>query len=378
MAIRTLGEIKNAGALPALRALAGAKAPFEAEYAQAAIAAIEGKPYIRPKPPAEVLAKDPFLLPAGCGLAGQMTIPPSAAVDLAKAIKDLQPAPDPARPGMPDSQAMLAELTTALLSIAEQTGNIRLQAVTFGVAGQIGPREGYVVFLFRGQYDSAAVKQALRPMMTNTEQVSGIEVLMPRGDGDTLLILPSDQQLVLLGGPGREQLPVEEMVAAVKTGKGGLAYDGGLGKLMKTVDTTQQVWAVAKITESYRQAPLVAPFDTATLVGRQGKDGLELQLVAAGREANLVAEAVMKLQADIEKVRATTARQVQDIPALKPIADFLGSVQVKADGATATATGVLKGDTKSLLGMWVSGRHARVTSEQPRATTRPRPIPSDF
>src|SRR5688572_3734372 len=44
MAIRTLGEMKKAEAIPALKALLDSKEMFVADYAKAAIAQIEGKP----------------------------------------------------------------------------------------------------------------------------------------------------------------------------------------------------------------------------------------------------------------------------------------------------------------------------------------------
>ncbi|MCK4625703.1 MAG: HEAT repeat domain-containing protein, partial [Phycisphaerae bacterium] len=58
MAIRTLGEQKDRRAIPTLRKLLNSKALFEAEYARAAIAAIEGKPFKRPSVPARAMQSD--------------------------------------------------------------------------------------------------------------------------------------------------------------------------------------------------------------------------------------------------------------------------------------------------------------------------------
>ena len=71
MAIRTLGELKDAQALAVLQPLLKSTALFEAEYAQQAIAAIEGKPFARPRTAAKQMAQDPWLLPADCGIVGR-------------------------------------------------------------------------------------------------------------------------------------------------------------------------------------------------------------------------------------------------------------------------------------------------------------------
>jgi len=71
MAIRTLGELKKKGAIATLQPLLKSKTLFEAEYAAAAIAAIEGKKFKRPGLSAKERMKDVYLLPAGCGEVGQ-------------------------------------------------------------------------------------------------------------------------------------------------------------------------------------------------------------------------------------------------------------------------------------------------------------------
>ena len=69
MAIRTLGELKDKSALPALEKLTDSKEMFVADYAKRAIANIEGKPLVIgiPDNSAQMREKDLWMLPAKCG-----------------------------------------------------------------------------------------------------------------------------------------------------------------------------------------------------------------------------------------------------------------------------------------------------------------------
>ena len=71
IAIRTLGEMKTVEAVVALNALMESKEPFVADYAQAAIAAIEGKQAMRAGI-AQDRMTDVWLLPAQCELVAQI------------------------------------------------------------------------------------------------------------------------------------------------------------------------------------------------------------------------------------------------------------------------------------------------------------------
>ncbi|MDD4889419.1 MAG: hypothetical protein PHU85_05775 [Phycisphaerae bacterium] len=75
MAIRALGELKDAKAVPTLKPLLESKALFEAEYAARAIAAVEGKEYRPAVDPAKAVREDVWLLPKNCGVVAQATLP---------------------------------------------------------------------------------------------------------------------------------------------------------------------------------------------------------------------------------------------------------------------------------------------------------------
>ena len=113
MAIRALGELKARPARGVLKGLLKSKTLFEAEYAAAAIAAIEGKAYTRPGVSAKTLVGDVWRLPAGCAIAGQYRMAPGAPVDVAKLIKGMEPLP-----GGMKSEDLIAQGTQVLVQAA--------------------------------------------------------------------------------------------------------------------------------------------------------------------------------------------------------------------------------------------------------------------
>jgi hypothetical protein len=394
MAIRTLGELKKRGALPALRGLLKSKALFEADYARAAIAAIEGKAHKRAGIAPEALAKDPWLLPAECGIVGQMSVPQGAGFDFGEALKNMGP-----MLGGQDPQQALQMVTRTLLEGAERVGNVRLHSATLGVASDIGRRKGFVIVLARGIYDAKAVRRlAAEEGSGEVEKIGGVEVLWP--DDEVALILPSNELLVFVAGPGPDRRArtsaetgdaaeaarparpiapgVAAMAAAIRKKAGSLKPDSAVGKLIKAVEPGAPFWAVVKVSEAYREGgPIIQPFDTATLTGKHSKDGqtLKLVLVARGLDADGVAAAVAKLEEGLQEGRQELAREAERMPALKPIADFLASIKISQEGKTATATAQIKGGASmALLPMMFMGRAARVEA-RPEDVAAPPPAP---
>jgi len=345
MAIRTLGELKKRDALATLKPLLKSKILFEAEYARGAIAAIEGKEFKRPGLPAKERMKDIWLLPVGCGVVGQATMPPGKPVDIGKAIKAMgQMGGGGAAP-----QNMLPQFTSMIAMAAGKVGNVRIDAVTIGVSGDVGNRTGFVVLIVRGRYDTKALKEMFLQMgRTNTETIDGTEVFKP--DNEFAVFLPSSDRLVLVAGPRRAPKPVAEMIAAVKAGKGALTPDSDMGKLVKTVDTASPIWAVAKMSETYRKESLFAPFDTITMTSKLANGVQSFKLVAAGTDAEKVAQAVKEFDGHMAEGRKETARAAQRMPMIKPMADFVASIKSARDGAKVTVTASMKGDS-ALIGM---------------------------
>src|SRR3954451_1478595 len=129
MAIRTLGETKAKEALPALQALGKSDEPFVADYAAAAIATIEGKPYERPHAKS---GADAWLVPEGCRLVAHLSARGGGPVDFDAMLKSVPVAQvqregAPAEPGMAEIRK---QIVTQVLAVAEKTGNIRFDGAT--------------------------------------------------------------------------------------------------------------------------------------------------------------------------------------------------------------------------------------------------------
>jgi len=355
MAIRALGELKARPALGVLKGLLASKTPFEADYAAAAIAAIEGKAYKRPAPAAKTLAGDIWRLPAGCAIAGRFSMASGGPIDVAKLIKGIGQLPN----GMTAEQA-ITQGTAMLVTAAEMTGNIRFDSVTMGVAGDVGNNTGFVVFIARGKYNSKAMKTLVSDMGggVKTNTVNDMEVIVP--DRNVALIMPSDDLLVFCAGPKPEVLPIEELTTAIKTGVGGLKPTSELGKVIATVDTTQPLWAAATITDTYRQAgPIISAFKTMTLVGKVVKDNQILTVTGQGTDAEAVTTAVNQLNGLIAMGQAEIDQQIQRggqmVNMMKPIQEFLKSIKTQAKGTSASVTATLKGSTLMMAPLMLFG-----------------------
>ena len=123
-----------------------------------------------------------------------------------------------------------------------------------------------------------------------------------------------------------------------------------MGKLIKTVDTTSPIWAASVISGTYRQASLVAPFDTMTLTSKIVKDVQNFKLVAAGSDAEKVAQAVKEFDGHMAEGRRELTKQAQRMPMFKPMAEFVNSIKAVADGAKVTVTASMKGGSP-IMGM---------------------------
>ncbi len=373
MAIRALGELKSATSLPALRALAGSKALFEADYAAAAIAAIEGKPYTRPKGAAKELQKDVWMLPAECATVGQIKMLPGKPVDYDAILKEFAAMSGGEMPGK-----ALDQLTGQLVMVAEYAGNFRIDGLTIGLPGEIGPNSGYVVLIARGKYDSAHLKKMILEAggpRCESKTVDGVEVVSP--DRSVAIVLPSDDCLVFMTGPRAEALPVAAMAAAIKAGRGTLAPESEMGKLIGSLDASAPLWAAMKVSEGYRKAPPLAPFDTMTLVGTHDKDALAIKLVARGADAAKIASTISEFNIQLQDAREAVKQQGQ-IP--KAIGDFLGSVTVTSEANTATVTARLKGGSVAMaLLPWFALRPSPRPAPPPgEAPGGPAPGPDNF
>ena len=349
MAIRALGELRSKAALPVLGKLTGSKELFVAEYAQRAVAAIGGKTLKGTGVPLARRMKDMNLLPAGTGMVIQYaTAPGTGPVDIPKLIAQMGPM----------GESMLQEggsdqITKPLVEVAGMIGNVRVDSVTIGLAGDMGNKKGYVVVVARGLYDAKRAAAALKKLMTDQNQqridkVAGLDVYRP--DDEVALILASNELLVFTAGPQADQLPIEALAKAVKAGKGTLRDNKELAAIIDAADKSGRIWAAAQMTEVYRKAaPLFEPFHAAALSTKELKDSTQFTLLAQGKDADKVAAAVAQLHDELAKAGKQMDETTAQMPMLKPMAEFVKSIQVKQSAANVTITAKLTG--KGSMGM---------------------------
>jgi len=371
MAIRTLGELKAKEATAALKGLTSSKDAFVAEYAQAALAAIEGKAYSRPRPTAEALQKDVWLLPQNCGLVAQASPSLGTGMAIDKVLESMGES-------IPADQkdAAREKVTEMILAVAEKIGNARLDAMTMGVPDDVGSRNGYVAVIARGQYDRAAMKEMLRENARGNERQETIEGAEFIGlGGGACVLMPSADQFIFLAGPKWEMLPIAEMAKAVKAGKGGLADNPDMVKLLKTVDMKKPLWGAARVTEAYTALDVAAGFQTGTLTGELKNNAIELKLAAHGGDPNAVQECVSLAQTYIQDGRNGLQREIARMPMLQGLADFLDSIKFEVKDGDVTGTATLKEPAKLLMLPFVA---MRVHQVPPPRQGRPAPGGQDF
>lgn len=345
MIIRGLGETKDKAALPALAGLVDSKEPFVAEHAKRAIAKIEGKPFVAGMTTAQTFEKDVWMLPKGVKLVSQLTMASSGPVNWEKALAQVNVGALGANISKED---MLVEMQKGVATALNHVGNIRLDGITLGLAGDVGDNSGYVVIFVRGQYSREKVKNTFIKMGQEVDDVDGLPSV-ETGMG-MQMVMPSDELFVLFGGPPNGAAPpVKEILAAIKTGKGTLSEDATMSKLIATANRKSGGWAVIEMTDNFRNAEAVfKPFDSvlAERISEKGKTTIKVQ--ATGSDAEAVKASVDQMNGGLEKIRANINQAGGFVP--KSFIDFTQTLKIQSDGKTATLTGTMEGGFEEMLG----------------------------
>jgi hypothetical protein len=339
MAIRTLGELGKAEALPVLRPLVESKELFVAQYARRAMAAIEGRDYTPPTVERAALEADLRLLPNGCGLVGQ-TLLTAGSFSIEQALEKA----GGNLPGGMDIAQIKAKLTQGLLMVAEKIGNVRVDALTLGLSEDVGDNSGFVVVAARGLYDADAVKAVLRQIGAEASTVNGVDVL--KVDSEFRLIPCSNERFVLVGGPRRQamQVAMEPVTQAIQRPPAKRRFGPEMEKVLAGVDTTQPLWVAARVTDAYRVVPLFAAFESATLGAKTDAEGaLVGALVAKGTDPAAVKTAADTVKAGIQEGIQEMQQQAARMPFVKPLVALLKSLDVSVEGGTLTINGKLEG-----------------------------------
>jgi hypothetical protein len=347
MAIRALAEKKDRRALPVLRGLAGSKDFFTADYTRAAIAAIEGRPHRRAAPTAAERAADVKHLPGDAGIVWQRStalgsVLPLDRIATATAATTTRPASVPVG-GFPGPSPSPTALLEHLIRVAEHVGNFRVQVSTSALSAAVGPREGYFVVVARGRFDAQAIRRALREAKAPTRKLGTVEAFCLTSP--TAMLIPvSDERLIAAFGPDQQNLPAEALTEALASGDGGLGKDPKMAALLNSADRTDGIWAVARISESYRRLDVLGPFEEARLTAERRADGLHVRLTAVGTDAEKVKQAAARFEQQLKGARDQVDRQAERASSLKAYVTALDTVKVQVDGKQVTVGGIVKAD----------------------------------
>jgi hypothetical protein len=349
MAIRALGELGQKEGLAALRPLADSKEMFIGGYARRAIAAIEGRELDALAAP-EGRRGDVALMPAEVRALIQLTVPGRTRPTTLEQVVEAAPV----MPGM-DKQAMLAEMTSAIISLAEQIGDVRLDAVTVGISGDVGPDAGYAAVVVRGEYDAKAVGAMIERMGVAKQAVEGVDVYSPERQ---FAFIFADGRGVALLGPNAETLPTARMVRALQTGRGEIHQQKEMAGLLEKVDQALPLWGIMHVTDTFRQAPALAPFDTVLLAAGRRDDKLDVVITAQGSDAAGVGQTVQMVNASVQEALPGLRGMAQQMPMMRSILEVAESIRATADGARATLTMSMKQDAGIMMPMMLFGVRA--------------------
>ena len=374
IAIKTLGVLKDKKAIPILKPLVKSTDSFVSESAKRAIALIEGVKYVPSikKVDAKRLLKDLEMLPSNCGIVGQVTLMPGSP-DIRKLITKMSKRMM-GMSGMDEDriQQQISESiqmsTMVLATVGNGTGNIRIDSVTMGIARVIGnnPSKGFVVVIARGKYDAKAVLEALKENGGGTvAKESGIDCFVSRGD--VSFLLPSDKVFVFIAGASPEEIKGARVATAkaITTGKGGLAPDSSLIKLMAKNDPKKVIRFAAEIGESYRRLDILEGVETVsfTLDFDTKADKIEFILKYSCKDAEIAVKTNKMLKDLIEKANANANNgNAGMLMNQANIQQLLGAIKLQQDGKDGTVTMIMKQDASGgfmILPFLLLARYAR-------------------
>lgn len=346
MAIRTLGDLKDAKALPALKVLSSSNEPFVADYAAAAIAKIEGKPAPTRPRDAKGMAGDLELLPSTCAIVLQIQPRAGLAPPIETAAEKTE---------LPESakKNRLRNGATDLIETAERLGNVRVDGLTIGISGDFTITGGHVVAIVRGQYDPVFAPVAARQERMPATTVAGQSVYL--WGPESYLLFPSPDRMVYLASMDPQQVPAAEMVAALAKGTGTLRNNAELAKLIDAADASQPIWGAGKLTQALQAASFFEGVETLKLIGTQNGEKIELKLTAAGSDAAKAQAAAKSADATVRDPLPELQKLAEFMPPLRLLRDFLKSVLFTPADGTITGSATWSGSVTDLYLFEVSG-----------------------
>lgn len=354
MAIRTLGELKNPVATPHLTKLLDSKEPFVVEYASAAIAAIEGRKFERPRPTLAQRDEDLNLLPHDSQFVVQAGVQERISIAWEEILKRLERTPPAAGGG-----ATRKDFETAFRTLLERGGNVRIDLATVGIAGNMFTEDGFAVVVLRGQYHADGFKREAIQLGLIHARVDGFDVIEHPSNRSAAVILASNARMVIVGSP-RGELSIAKVTAALKKGKGSFADNSEFAKLIQTVDRSKPVWAASIPGEANRGVTGIEHLESMTLEVSHEKqaDKQTLSAVCKVRARDFGAmkaaiESVMRLRDYLTQV---SPGLIADEPQSKSLFDFAASIKLSDDGKEFTFTGQVAEPAELLMMPVIVGR----------------------
>jgi hypothetical protein len=352
MAIRTLGELKQPEAVPHLKKMLASDEPFVAEYAEAAIASIEGRSFERPRPTQQQRDEDLHLLPKECVFVLQAGAEHRVAMSWEQILKQVALLPN----GM-ERDATIETFKRSYRTLLERAGNVRIDLVTVGVAGHLFTDAGFVVVVFRGKYHAQGFVQEAKKLGLAHARVGGFDVVEHPTDKQAAVILASDSRMVLVASPSGA-LPIAEVAATLKRGRGTFAENAKLVDLVGTVDRSKAVWAATMPDAAYLGLLGIEGLESMTLEVAQDKEALAMTCRVRASDVGK-----MKQQLDeAMKFRDNTLPGLKTMlvtePHYKPLVDLCESLKLTADGNVFTFTARAPSAAALLTFPVVEGRRA--------------------
>lgn len=345
-AMRALGALKDQAALPALQKAAEAKTLFFKDYASAAIAAIEGKPYAPASASAEELKSDLALLPAGVGLVVQAQVSAGGGIDLKKLVGDaLQAIPE-----APPAKDILGQLNQQIGQVVNKVGNIRVDAVTLGVSADVGDDTGFVVILVRGLYDHRAVESFFSEQKRTTHHEIGGTMFLGM-DGDDAAVAPvSSELLVFVSGPGWEEFPLDKVAAKLKARPAEPEFSKALKTVIARADQSSSLWGAGLLSDGMKAAPPFAPFDELVLSTRKLQEGKKslLKLEGVGKDAKAIAQTLQEMKEMV--AQGIAELEQQGPPGMEPLLKVMKSIKFYSMGLNGTMSAEFDGDPAAIVG----------------------------
>jgi hypothetical protein len=368
LAIRWLGEHREKDAQETLRQLAEgttAQDPlgFARDYAQRALAQIDGGPAGFPAVPPDSLRKAFQWFPRGVTWFGALDLRgPWAAKPLT--LQCL---------GTPAPHWLFKGDPAGLYQFAEGVGNLRLERIAFAYRSPAPPhRQAYWLVRATGRGDPARIIAALRQSRTpaaarNRQGVNGEPITVLSWKEGPALALIGETDLVLAGHEDHPRaLDVLEQVLEVRAGRSPSLSDGRFAADLKALRSDARGALLGELPKDIRKkladggGPLsVAPRQFVLYL--RGNRDLDLHFHGVMHDAG-------EAEALIENIATYTGQKIADLKqatrnnSAEILIRTLESIKAQADGNSVSGSTHVSGDVPEALGGLIDGAWQELVS----------------